>query len=137
LNNIQVLKLTITISAVVMNRNLMLSNLRIRYRANEAESTLGRAFAPVHLQIHVITAAILIVEAEVTGVAFELRESVARRLTMLVAGYPPGIEDLITVDAVVDHTEGYSGFLVCADSEGILSLLSGLEKFRGCRIYPY
>jgi hypothetical protein len=120
-----------------MNRNLMLSNLRIRYRANEAESTLGCAFAPVHFQIHVIATIILVVEEEVTGVTFELRESMARRLTMLVAGYPPGIEELITVGAVVDHTEGYSGFLACAYSEGILSLLSGLGKFRGCRIYPY
>lgn len=120
-----------------MNCNLMLFNLSIRYRANEAESTLGRAFAPMHLQIHVIAAIILVVEAEITGVAFELWGSVARRLTMLVAGCPPRIEELITVGAIVDHTEGYSGFLVCAGSEGILSLLSGLGKFRGCRIYPY
>jgi hypothetical protein len=119
-----------------MKRNLMLSNLRIRHGTKEAESTLGRAFAPVHFQIHVIAAIILVVEAEVTGVAFELWWSMARRLTMLVTGYPPRIEELITVGAIVDHTEGYSGYLLCADSEGILSLLSSLGEFRGCRIYP-
>jgi hypothetical protein len=92
-------------------RNLMLSNLRIRHRAKGTESTLGRAFAPVW-------------------------GSMARHLTMLVAGYPPRIEEFVTVGAAVDHTEGYSGFLVCAGSEGISSLLSGLGEFRGCRIYP-
>lgn len=119
-----------------MTRTLMLFNLRIRHGTNEAESTLRRASAPVHLQIHVITAIILVVEAEVTGVTFKLWWSMACRLTMLVAGYPPRIEELITVGAIVDHAEGYSGFLLCAGSEGILSLLSGLRQSRGCRNYP-
>lgn len=107
-----------------MKRHLMLFNLRIRHSTKEAKSTLGRAFAPVHFQIHVIATIILVVEAEVTGVAFELWGGMARRLTMLVAGYPPRIKELITVGAIVDHTEDYFGFL-----------LSGLGEFRGLRNY--
>lgn len=119
-----------------MTRTLMLFNLRIRHGTNEAESTLRRASAPVHLQIHMIAAIVLVVEAEVTDVAFELWWSMARRLTMLVAGNPPRIEELITIGAIIDHAEGYPEFLLCAGSEGILSLLSGLGEFRGRRNYP-
>jgi hypothetical protein len=107
-----------------MKFNLMLRDLSLGHGAKMTNPALWRILSPVKLQVHVLATVILVVEAETAGVAFVLWERVACHLTVLIASFPPRVEELVAVGAVVSH-DWISISILCCNQFGSFDSVQG------------